>query len=73
MEKLQKILLTLIAIGFTLPFIFYTSYTVNYETLGERTYYYPNYPLLIVPIVFLCLFVITLIWDKPNSKINGKD
>lgn len=42
-------------------------------TLGTRDYSIPRFELFLIPLVFLVLAVLTIIWDKEISKYLDKN
>ena len=65
---LRKIIASIVIITIPFPLIFQKTWIVNYNSLGERTYHQPNIELFVIPITFICLLIITFIWDKKIFK-----
>lgn len=73
LDKIRKFLLTGMLITLLFPLIFVKTYSVTYSTLGTRTYSIPRFELFLIPLVFLVLTVLTVIWSKEiESYLNKK-
>ena len=71
-DKLFKTFSTLALLTAFLPVIFAKKYTVHYETLGDRTYSSPRFELFAIPIFFIVMMVLTMLWRKELEKYFDK-
>lgn len=63
-EKIVKTFLSLALLTVFLPMIFVERYTVHYSTLGDKTYSSPRFELLLVPIFFIVMIMLIMLWRK---------
>lgn len=71
-KKIAKVLITAVIITLPLPLILFESHTVDYGTLGKRMYHMPRVELFSIPIFFLILLVLLLVWRNEIDKFLEK-
>ena len=63
-RRIERVVLSLMLISCTFPFVFPKSETVHYKGLGiTETYTHPNMELFWVPVGLVILFTLIQIWE----------
>jgi hypothetical protein len=63
-RRVERLIISLILISLTFPFLFSKSETVHYKALGmTKTYTHPNMEMFWFPVGLIILFTLMQIWE----------